>query len=60
MNQQMTEKLALEVVKVILDLASEKGLFKTLTDSMAAIAAFNTLSEALLKEEEQVKKGGAK
>jgi hypothetical protein len=56
MNKQMTEKQAL---KVILDLASEKGLFKTLNDSMAAIAAFNTLSEALLKEEE-VKKGGAK
>lgn len=55
MNPQMTEKQALEVIKMILDLASEKGLFKSLNDSLAAITAFNAVSEKILKEED---KGG--
>lgn len=54
MSQQMTEKKALQVIKVILDLASEKGLYKTMNDSMTVIMAYNTLIAAILKEEEKV------
>jgi hypothetical protein len=50
----MTEKKALQVIKVILDLASEKGLYKTMNDSMTVIMAYNTLIAAILKEEEKV------
>ena len=43
----MHTKQALEIIKQVLDLATEKGIFKTINDSMTIIEAYNVIFKKL-------------
>jgi hypothetical protein len=47
----MNEKQALEVIKVILDLATSKGVFSKIDESLTAIQAFNVIAEKFKDEQ---------
>jgi hypothetical protein len=49
--EKMTTKQALEIIKLVLDQATEKGVFKNINDSFAVINAFNTISEKIISDE---------
>jgi hypothetical protein len=46
----MNEKQALEIIKAILDLATQKGVFSKIDESFTAIQAFNTIAEKFKDE----------
>ncbi len=46
----MNEKQALEVIKAILDLATQKGVFTKIDESFTAIQAFNIIAEKFKEE----------
>ena len=49
--QKLTTKQALEIIKLVLDQATEKGVFKNINDSFAVINAFNVISEKIMIDE---------
>jgi hypothetical protein len=49
--QKLTTKQALEIIKLVLDQATEKGVFKNINDSFAVINAFNIISEKVISDE---------
>ena len=46
----MNEKQALEIIKAILDLATQKGVFVKMDEAYTAITAFNLISEKFKDE----------
>ena len=48
----MNEKQALEVIKAILDLATSKGVFTKIDESLTAIQAFNKIAEKFKDEQD--------
>ena len=46
----MNEKQALEVIKAILDLATQNGVFTKIDESFTAIQAFNKIAEKFKEE----------
>lgn len=49
--QQLNEKQALEIIKAILDLSTQKGVFSKIEESYTAIQAYNILAEKLKDDE---------
>jgi hypothetical protein len=49
--EKMTTKQALEIIKLVLDQATEKGIFKNINDSFAVINAYNIISEKITSDE---------
>jgi hypothetical protein len=46
----MNEKQALEIIKAILDLGVQKGIFVKMDEAFTAIQAFNTIAEKFKDE----------
>lgn len=49
--QQLNEKQALEIIKAILDLSTQKGVFSKIEESFTAIQAYNIIAEKLKEDE---------
>lgn len=50
---KMNEKQALEIIKAILDLATQKGVFSKIDESFTAIQAFNVIAEKFKDEQDK-------
>lgn len=48
----MKEKQALEIIKAILDIATQKGVFTKIDESFTAIQAYNVIAEKLKDEQD--------
>lgn len=48
MSNQLTDQMALEIIKQVLDIATNKGVFTKIDESMTAINAFQHISSKLL------------
>jgi aspartate/methionine/tyrosine aminotransferase len=48
----MNEKQALEIIKAILDLATQKGIFVKMDEAYTAITAFNIVAEKFKDEQD--------
>ena len=47
----MNEKQALEVIKQVLDAATAKGIFATMSDTAVVFQAYNVISEKIKSNE---------
>lgn len=48
----MNEKQALEIIKAILDMAVQKGIFVKMDEAFTAIQAFNIVAEKFKEEQD--------